>query len=157
VAVRRYSRLAQRLGQQRWFSAVGRRVAGLDRFLYQHSGGRLTFARGMGPATLVLTTIGRSSGQRRSVELLYCRVDGSYAVVASNWGQRQHPAWSANLLAQPDCWVLVGSTEVPVRARLADDAERDRLWTTLVAMWPAYRSYAERSGRDFRLFVLDPR
>lgn len=62
----------------------------------------------------------------------------------------------ANLLAEPAARVTVGRTELPVRARLADEAEQARPWPEVTRMWPAYDTYAERSGRDLRVFLLEP-
>jgi deazaflavin-dependent oxidoreductase (nitroreductase family) len=61
------------------------------------------------------------------------------------------------LIANPDATVSLGGRQLPVRGRLAEGAERDRLWARATAMWPAYDSYATRTGRDIRLFVLEPR
>ena len=43
------------------------------------------------------------------------------------------------------------------RARLVTGEERDRVWPLLlVEVWPAYETYAQRAGRDIRVFVLEP-
>ncbi|HEY7173872.1 MAG TPA: nitroreductase/quinone reductase family protein, partial [Micromonosporaceae bacterium] len=53
--------------------------------------------------------------------------------------------------------VTAGGHTIPVVARLATGAERDRLFAILVAIWPAYRTYEIRSGgRDMRIFRLEP-
>ena len=152
----RFDAFVRRIGHRPWFAAVGRRLAPLDGLLYRLTGGRVTVAAGTGLRELVLTTRGRRSGLLRPVPLLYVRDGDAYVVVASNWGQPHHPAWSGNLLAEPAARVTVGRTELPVRARLAVEAERARLWPQLTRMWPAYDTYAGRSGRDLRVFVLEP-
>jgi deazaflavin-dependent oxidoreductase (nitroreductase family) len=76
--------------------------------------------------------------------------------VATNWGQRHHPAWSANLIAEPRAELQIGRDKRPCRARLAGDDEKTQIWPRFVAMWPAYDDYLERSGREVRLFFLDP-
>jgi deazaflavin-dependent oxidoreductase (nitroreductase family) len=107
---------------------------------------------------LLLTVTGRRTGQARSVPLLYSPHGGEFLVVGSNWGERRHPAWSANLLANPEATVQVRGQEVPVLARHVTGAERDKLWAELVLTWPGYDAYAERAGgRELRLFVLTPR
>jgi len=146
------------LGRHRWFTAAGRRLAPVDRWLLSHVPGRWSAAHRQGLPTLLLTTTGRRSGQPRTQALLYVRDGDAYVVVGSNWGQRHHPAWSANLLAQPRATVTVRGTARPVRAVLATGAERDRLWPLLTEVWPAFDAYAARAdGRELRIFRLtDP-
>jgi deazaflavin-dependent oxidoreductase (nitroreductase family) len=106
---------------------------------------------------MLLTTTGRTSGLPRTQLLLYAIDGDGYIVVGSNWGQAHHPAWSANLLAQPAARVTLGERELDVHATLAAGAERDRLWQRVQRVWPAYTSYAERAdGREIRIFRLRP-
>ena len=42
------------------------------------------------------------------------------------------------------------------RARTAKGEERDRLWSQALQMWPAYDTYVQRSGRNLKVFSLDP-
>jgi deazaflavin-dependent oxidoreductase (nitroreductase family) len=84
-------------------------------------------------------------------------VDGdAWVVVGSNWGQQHHPAWTANLLAHPDATVTLDGTDHPVRGRLLEGAERSRVWPRILLAWPAYKTYEERSGRELRIFRLEP-
>jgi deazaflavin-dependent oxidoreductase (nitroreductase family) len=82
--------------------------------------------------------------------------DGGWYVVGSNFGQEKHPAWTANLLANPDAAVTTGGKRTDVRARLLDPDEKAEVWPRLIAVWPTYDRYVERSGRDLRVFRLDP-
>lgn len=146
--------LLRRLGHQPWFAQAIKAAAPLDKRLYQLSGGRLRLA--IGQQQLLLTTIGRKSGLPRTVPLLYARDGDSYVVVASNMGQEKHPAWMHNLTANPEATLNVAGREFPVRARLAEDADRERVWPAVVAVYPAYDTYVERaSHRDIRVFLLD--
>lgn len=153
----RLQKLVLRAGRKRWFAWVGARVAPhVDRAFARVSGGR-TLARLFAP-TLLLTAVGRRSGQPRTVPLLYVAYGDAYALAATNWGQAHHPAWSSNLLANPDATITIDGREQPVRARLATDAERAELWPRFTRMWPAYADYAERiTTRDVRMFLLEPR
>jgi len=104
-----------------------------------------------------LTTTGRRTGRERTNPLLYA-VDGdAFIVVGSNWGQQQHPAWSSNLLADPDAVVTLGGQRIPVRATRVEGTERERLWELMRSLWPAYAQYEERSGRHIRVFRLERR
>jgi len=52
---------------------------------------------------LVLTTVGRKSGQRRSTPLVWFPgPDGSWLIVASAAGAARNPAWYHNIAAHPD-------------------------------------------------------
>ena len=151
-----YADVLRRWGHHRWFARVGRALVPVDRALQRLSGGRVG---GIGPQVLpelLLTTTGRTSGLPRQVPLLYARDGQTLVVVASNWGQAHHPAWSANLLANPDATVDVRGTVSRVRARLASPQEKADVWPLVTAVWPAYDTYAARSGRDLRVFLLDP-
>jgi deazaflavin-dependent oxidoreductase (nitroreductase family) len=154
----RYTALVQRIGHQRWFAALGPRLTPLDRHLHRLTRGRLSVIGRHGLPSLLLTTTGRRTGQPRVQPLLFARDGDAYVVVGSNWGQQHQPAWTANLLTEPDAVVTVDGREVPVRATLATGAERERLWALLERVWPAYREYERRaSGRDLRVFRLVPR
>jgi deazaflavin-dependent oxidoreductase (nitroreductase family) len=89
--------------------------------------------------------------------VLYSRADGDWVVTASNWGQPHHPAWSSNLIADPDATIELGPERIDVRATLAEGAERDELWTLVTADWPAYDTYAARTDREIRIFRLTRR
>lgn len=148
-------KLARRLGHQRWFSVVARFLVPVDRLVGRLTRGRIV-ALGLIPS-LIITTTGRRSGQPRSNPLLYVPDGDAFVVIGSNWGRQHHPAWALNLLADPTATVTVAGRTVPVRARLATGAERDRLWQLLVTEWPAYRTYLARAGgRDVRIFRLEP-
>jgi deazaflavin-dependent oxidoreductase (nitroreductase family) len=77
--------------------------------------------------------------------------------VASNYGASRHPAWSSNLLAEPNAEVQVGTTRQAVTARRATAEEYERWWPRLVAIWPGWRTYRRLTDREFRMFVLEPR
>ncbi|SEP54386.1 deazaflavin-dependent oxidoreductase, nitroreductase family [Amycolatopsis saalfeldensis] len=145
-------------GKSKAFAAIGRALMPADRVLLRVSGGRLGVGTALGLRTLLLTTIGRSSGEPRQVPLLYVEREGGYVVIASNWGGEKHPAWSANLIARPDATASVGGRTVAVRGRLLDGAERTEMWDAVASYWPAYDRYAVRAAhRDIRVFLLEPR
>jgi F420H(2)-dependent quinone reductase len=59
-------------------------------------------------------------------------------------------------VANPRARVRIGSEEREVIARVATPEERERLWPRLDRLWPAYDTYRRRSGREIRVFVLEP-
>ena len=152
-----YSRLVQRLGHQRWFAGLGRRMVPVDRWLQRATRGRWSAIGRHGLPALLLTTTGRRSGEPRTQPLLYAPDGDGYVVIGSNWGQPHHPAWTANLLAHPDATVAIGGAAIPVHAVLATGPERDRLRQLLLHQWPAYATYEQRAaGRELRIFRLAP-
>lgn len=80
------------------------------------------------------------------------------AVAASKAGQPTHPAWFHNLKANPDRTIQIGSSVRKVRARVASDEERDRLWPEFVAFYPGYDWFQRNAtGRKIPIVILEPR
>lgn len=153
----RYVKALRWLGEQDWFPAIGKPVfPRLDRFFYRLTGGRLTSAGPTMFPTLLLTTRGHRSGRTLTTPLFYVRDARSVIVAATNFGLPQHPWWSDNLLHNPNADVQIGAERRPYRARPASAEEVARAWPRLVEFWPAYDRYKERSGRNIRVFVLEP-
>jgi deazaflavin-dependent oxidoreductase (nitroreductase family) len=139
---------------------LGRRSTKVHVALYRRSGGRLGGkVPGFPGAEIALVDHkGAKTGIVRTSPLMYRRDGEVIAVVASKAGQPTHPAWFHNLMANPETTVQVGAEVVPVRARLADDEERERLWAEFVAVYPGYESYRKRAyPRVIPIVVLDPR
>lgn len=110
---------------------------------------------GMVP-TLLLTTIGRKSGEALTLPLIYGRAGDSYVVIASKGGAPAHPAWYLNLEAQPEVGVQVKAERFKARARTASGAEREALWQQLVEIYHPYEKYQVSAGtREIPVVVLD--
>jgi deazaflavin-dependent oxidoreductase (nitroreductase family) len=148
--------LVRRHGGRRIFKTIGLASAPMDRFIGRVSHGRITSTGMLGLPSLMLTTTGRQSGQQRTQPLLYTLDGDGYVVVATNFGLPSHPGWSANLLADPAAVIEVRGKRIPVRAVLAEDSERERLWQLVTPGWPAYETLAAASGRAVRVFRLEP-
>ncbi|WP_190823994.1 nitroreductase family deazaflavin-dependent oxidoreductase [Saccharopolyspora pogona] len=67
--------------------------------------GRFSVGGTTGAGILLLTTTGHRTGHPRSTPLFYKPHGDSFAVVASNFGHRNHPVWSTNLLVAPQATV----------------------------------------------------
>lgn len=146
------------LGRYRVVSRMVRATVPLDKAVTRISRGSVHLIPESLLPQLTLTTVGRRSGVARAVPLLYVRDGADFVVIASNFGQKHHPAWSYNLEATPDAEVLLGTRRIPVRARRLSEADRKRLWPTIVAVWPAYDDYVQwAGGRTIKLFRLTPR
>jgi deazaflavin-dependent oxidoreductase (nitroreductase family) len=151
------SSLARRLGSKRWFARMGRALVPLDRLIGRLTRGRFVSMNLNELPAFLLTTTGRKTGRARTQPLVYGRDGDAFVVVGSNWGQAHHPAWSGNLLADPDCVVTLAGRDIPVRAELVEGPDRGRLWELMRAQYPPYAQYEQRAGRHIRVFRLVPR
>jgi deazaflavin-dependent oxidoreductase (nitroreductase family) len=110
-----------------------------------------------GTTILLLTTRGRSSGEPRTTPLIH-RADGErWVVVASKGGAPAHPAWFENLSVDPDVTIEVGAETIPARASIAVGEERERLWSLMSEVWPAYDDYQAKTSRQIPVVVLSRR
>ena len=110
----------------------------------------------LGSEVLLLNSVGRKSGQKRTTPLLYLRDGEEYVIVASKGGSPKHPAWYHNLKANPRTTIEVGNRKVPVRAGEANPEERARLWPKLVEMYPSFESYQRKTEREIPIIILEP-
>ena len=138
-----------------WFVHTAWRA---HRALYRLSGGRFLWTpsnkRGWG--ALRLTTIGRKSGQERSVILGYVEDGANLVALAMNGWDEGDPAWCLNLEANPDAVIrLAGQPAHRVRAHQAVGEERDRLWQLWTAVDPQLDAYAARRTTTTPVVVLE--
>lgn len=106
--------------------------------------------------TLLLTTIGRKSGEPRHLPLLYEKTNGGYIIVASKGGAPSHPAWYLNLLEKPQCEIRVGVKHHRVIARVAEGNERLELWNVMAKLYAPYNDYQAGTDREIPVVVLEP-
>jgi deazaflavin-dependent oxidoreductase (nitroreductase family) len=127
------------------------------RLLLKVTGGRIGYDAG-GMPVLELTTIGRKSGQPRSVMLTAPLTEnGNLVIVASRGGDDVHPAWFLNLRANPKVEVSVkGGPKEPMTARIATPEERARMWPQIAGKYANYAGYQKKTEREIPLVVLDP-
>lgn len=134
-----------------------RRLMGGHTAVYRLSGGLVGHRFPGAPPMLLLDHVGARSGKRRTSPLVYARDGENVILVASKGGHPKNPAWFHNLLAHPDTSVQIGSRRQNVHARLADAAERERLWPLVVSVYGGYEDYQRRTGRVIPLVVLEAR
>ena len=117
----------------------------------------------------LLTTIGRKSGQRRTVPLCYLalpadgRTEGvggaagsdsdRIVLVASQGGLPTNPQWFGNLQANPEVEIEIAGRRTPMLAHTADPAERAELWPQLVELYADYENYATWTDREIPVVV----
>ena len=103
---------------------------------------------------LLLTTIGAKSGQCRTTPLGYMPEGDRLIVIASSGGAPTHPDWYHNLVAHPQVTVEVGTETFDAIAVVAEDEERDRLWTKGVALYPSLAEHQAKTTRQFPVIAL---
>jgi deazaflavin-dependent oxidoreductase (nitroreductase family) len=89
--------------------------------------------------------------------LLYFSDGDDAVVIASNYGRERHPAWLANVKANPDVQLQARGRGGRYRARVAEPAERDRLFGLAQRLTRVYGSYEQRATeRTIQVVVLSP-
>ena len=129
-------------------------TARLDPIVYRMTRGRLNSSGIILFPVLALTTTGRKSGKKRTVQLAYVAFDDNAYLVASNFGKDHHPAWMHNIEADPRVSVQLGSNHCDMTAEKLTEAERALVWGKLVEEVPNFGLYEQHSGRTLRVFRL---
>jgi len=139
--------------------------AAIDRFCvraFGHSPVVWLFTRSDGATynrPLLLTTVGRKSGEPRSVVLPCFEVGGGdIAIVGSRGGTPVDPHWAHNLRAHPEAEVHMRRRRRRVRTREVAGEERARLWQEIVERSPVYAHYQQRAEahRLIPVFLIEP-
>jgi deazaflavin-dependent oxidoreductase (nitroreductase family) len=131
-------------------------MSALHRFLYRLTGGAIG-GRLMGAQVLLLTTIGRKSGRRRTTPLIYGTDGERLILIASKAGAPEHPLWYTNLKAHPEIEAEVRRDRRTLRARDATAEERPRLWRLMADQYKGYDEYQKKTSREIPVVVLEPR
>ena len=129
------------------------------RGLYRITGGRLGLWRPKPGkwGTARLTTIGRRSGQDRSVMIGYFEDGPNLVTMAMNGWAEGEPAWWLNLQANPRAVVEVAGGSHDVVGRAAQGEERSRLWDRWRQIDDNLDAYAARRNQETAVVVLEPR
>ncbi len=143
--------------QERILGAFVRPMTWLNVAVFRATAGRLGSRFRFGAPVLLLTTVGRRSGQNRTVALIYAEEGDALVLVASKGGSASHPLWYWNLEANPECEVQIGSQIRSLRARRASDEEKAKLWPKLNDIYREYEDYQARTDRNIPVMVLEPR
>jgi deazaflavin-dependent oxidoreductase (nitroreductase family) len=132
----------------KWFMAV-------NAFIIKISKGRI--GNQLGTQTiLILNTIGRKSGQLRSIPIAYFFYEGKYLIVESNWGKDNHADWYFNLQKQPQASIEVKVRTIYVNASFAEGEEYARLWEYVTKKHPPYLEYQKMTKRKIPIAVFEP-
>ena len=141
-------------GAGRWY--VLKVAPRIDATVGRRSGGRLMSIPGV--PTLFLAHTGAKSGRTYVTPLVYFSDGDDVVLIASNYGRERHPAWLANVRANPEVRLQARGRSGRYRARvLAEGAERDRLFGLAKRLTRAYANYELRAGdRTIQIVVCAP-
>ena len=139
----------------RWFIRLAWFV---HRNLYRLTRGRLGLWRPKpdGWGAMRLTTVGRRTGQDRSVMVGYFEEGPNLVTMAMNgWGEGE-PAWWLNLQAHPVATVDLRDGPREVTGRAAEGDERERLWARWQEIDDNLDAYAARRSTETAVVILEP-
>ena len=108
-----------------------------------------------GVPILLLTTTGRTSGEPRTIPIIFTKYRDSYVIIASSGGAPTHPKWYLNILAEPNVKLQVKADKFDAVARTAESPEREAIWQEAVNTWPKYNLYQSRTTRQIPVVVID--
>lgn len=127
----------------------------IDATLGRLTGGWLSSLPGV--PMLLMTHRGARSGRIYTTPLVYYTQGDDVILTASNYGRARHPAWVANVRANPEVTLTAHGRAGRYRARVAEPAERDRLFELSKRFTRGYASYEQRAaGRTIRIVVCEP-
>jgi deazaflavin-dependent oxidoreductase (nitroreductase family) len=106
--------------------------------------------------TLLLTTIGRKSGKKRSVPLLYVDNGDTYLIIGSKGGNVDDPIWFMNLQETPECEIRVAAFHTMAMSSVLTGEERDAAWKKITERHHVYAKYQDRAPRQIPVVKLTP-
>lgn len=144
----------------------GRLGIGIDRALVRFIGWSPVYwlfahrnAQRLVGTPILLHTLGRVSGQVRTVVLPAFAFNGSWLVCGTAAGSRRNPRWVLNIGADPRASIHLRRHRINVTARILADDERRTAATRLSLIHPSldiYQAMADRYGRTIPIVELTP-
>lgn len=144
---------------QKWVPmvrAITRYYTRLNVWVFKKSKGRLMKNFPGGAPICVVGMIGKKSGRRREIALIYLPHGDNVLLVASQGGLDKHPAWYHNIAANPDIDILFEGTVRQMKARQVGDDEKRELWPVLLSIYPDFDEYQARTDRNIPVFCCEP-
>lgn len=135
--------------------ATVKMASSVHTLLYRLTAGRIG-NRLVANDMLLLTTIGRGTGQHHTVPLLYLRDGEAIVVIIASYGGRQHhPDWFLNLQANPSVTVQINGVRTTGTARKMSPEERERWWPKVVDAYADYDVYQSRTDREIPIVAIE--
>ena len=108
-----------------------------------------------GAPMILITHVGAKSGKQYTSPLVYSMDGDKPVIIASKGGAPDDPQWFRNLVANPAVTVELGTEKYSGRARVAEGAERDRLFRAQADMMPNFDEYATKTTRVIPVVVIE--
>jgi deazaflavin-dependent oxidoreductase (nitroreductase family) len=104
---------------------------------------------------LLLTTVGRHTGKRRTSPMMYVPDEDRVLVIASNAGATEDPQWYRNLLADPYVTVEVPGHEYRAQATPLTGDDYERQWAAIKERFPFFADHeVKAAGRQIPVVAL---
>ena len=146
--------LAIRIGAIPWMPRLLPQITWIDRVLHRLTRGRLTILDIAGLPNLMLTAIGRKSGQPRETPLLCVPYGKDILIAGSYFGSDKEPIWVRNVEANPEVTVHFQDRTTAMLARRLEGEERASAWAHMIKTWPNFARYEQRTHRLIKVFLL---
>ncbi len=122
---------------------------------YRETGGAVGHIWREGSTILLLTTTGRTSGEKRTIPLIYAKDGDRFVIVASKGGAPEDPGWYKNLQKTPEVELQIEGEVFRARAHTVTGEDRARLWKKANEVWKHYDEYATRTSREIPVVALE--
>ncbi len=134
-----------------------RLLSRIHRKLLQLSRGRIGYQLGT-VRILLLTTIGRKTGQKRIVPLAAISYGNDFIVVASFGGHPKNPSWFVNLKHNPSVTVQVGNSIQKADTWIVETTDKryEGLWALALNTYNGFATYRRKAVRDIPLVIIRP-
>ncbi|KAA1428394.1 nitroreductase family deazaflavin-dependent oxidoreductase [Nocardioides antri] len=148
--------VAVKVGSISWMPKLLPQIVWTDNLVHRLTKDRYGILDVAGLPNLVLTVPGRKSGIPRSTNLLTVPDGDEWLIAGSYFGAPKTPVWVANLRATETAAIRYRRRDYTVTWREMLGAEREQAWATMLATWPNFDKYAERTDRVIPVFRLTP-
>ncbi len=114
-------------------------------------GGQLPFGK-----VLLLDSVGRKTGKKRTNPVMYIRDGENFIISASAGGAPKNPGWYYNLMAMQHTTIQVRGKKIEVQIEEASPEKRAILWKQLTAQSPQFKAYEKITKRTIPMLILKP-
>ena len=97
---------------------------------------------------------GRKSGKTIITPLIYGDIGVEVVICASKGGADHHPNWYLNLVAMKEIEFQVATQAFRATWREPEGAEREKIWSFMVDVFPAYANYQASTKRVLPLVMM---
>ncbi len=135
---------------------IAKRFNSLHQAVYRMTKGRVG-GKMKGVDLVMLTTVGRKSGQRRTAMVGALLVSDEMVVVPASYAAgNRNPQWYYNLLANPEVELVIRGSKRKMVAREAKGEEKGKLWRRSVEQGAPLDTYQAKTERTIPLVILEP-